>query len=101
MSVKCDVIFIFTIYSQLWAIRNLDSRHIVCKTYIFINSNFLSYKKWKKNWHSFHTIALSKRTILVKKRQFLAKDADICKIKKVLVLKGVLYETTYVSVLMC
>ena len=101
MSVKCDVIVIFTIYSQLGAFGKLDSRHIVCKTYIFINSKFLSYKRWKKSWHSFNTTALSKRTILVKKRKFLTENADICKIKKVLVLKGIFSETTYVSVLMC
>ena len=39
-----DVIDIFPIYSQFGAIRKLDSRCIICKTYIFINSNLLSYK---------------------------------------------------------
>ena len=39
-----DVIVIFPIYGQFGAIRKLDSGCIVCKTYIFINSNFLSYK---------------------------------------------------------
>ena len=45
VSANCDVIIIFPIYGQFGAIRKPDSRHIVCKTYIFINSNFLSYKK--------------------------------------------------------
>ena len=39
---NCDVIVIFPIYSQFAAIWKLDSRCIVCKTYIFINSNLLS-----------------------------------------------------------
>ena len=45
MLAKYNVIVIFPIYGQLRAIRKLDSGRIVCKTYIFINSNLLSYKK--------------------------------------------------------
>ena len=44
MPVSCDVIFIFPIYRQFGVIRKLDSRRIVCKTYIFIDSNLLFYK---------------------------------------------------------
>ena len=44
MSPKCDVIVLFLIYGQSGAIRKPDSGRIVCKTYIFINSNFVSYK---------------------------------------------------------
>ena len=44
MSEKCDIIVIFLIYGQFGAIRKPDFGHIVCKTYIFINSNLLSYK---------------------------------------------------------
>ena len=40
----CDVIAIFSIYRQFGAIRKPDSGGIVCKTYISINSNLLSYK---------------------------------------------------------
>ena len=29
--------------------------HGLCKTYIFINSNLLSYKNWKKNYKIFNT----------------------------------------------
>ena len=39
----------FPIYGQFGAIRTPNSGCIVCKTYIFINSNFLSYKIWKQN----------------------------------------------------
>ena len=40
---NCDVITFFTIYGQFRAIWKPDYRGIVCKTYIFINSNLLSY----------------------------------------------------------
>ena len=39
-----DIIAIFPNYSQLGAIRELDSKQVVYETYIFINSNLLSYK---------------------------------------------------------
>ena len=44
MSGNCDIIVIFLIYGQFGAIRKADSGYIVCKTYIFINNNLLSYK---------------------------------------------------------
>ena len=44
MSANCDAIVIFPSYGQFGGIRKPDSRHIVCKTYIFISSNLLSYK---------------------------------------------------------
>ena len=49
MSGNCEFIDIFPIYGQFGAIRKPDSGRIACKTYIFINSNFLSYKNWKQN----------------------------------------------------
>ena len=44
MSANCDVIVIFPIYGQFGAVRKLDSRRTVYKTYIFIKSNLLFYK---------------------------------------------------------
>ena len=44
VSANCDILLIFSIYGQFRAIRKPDSGRIVCKTYIFINSNLLSYK---------------------------------------------------------
>ena len=44
MSPNCYLIVIFSIYGQFGAIRKPDFGRIVCKTYIFINSNLLSYK---------------------------------------------------------
>ena len=41
---NCDVILIFLIYGQFGAILKPDSGRRSCKTYIFINSNLLSYK---------------------------------------------------------
>ena len=49
MPTNCDVIFIFPIYDQFEAVQTPDYRRIVCKIYIFINNNFLSFKGWKKN----------------------------------------------------
>ena len=44
MSGNCDVIVIFPIYGQFGAIRMPDSGRMVCKTYVFINGNLLSFK---------------------------------------------------------
>ena len=44
MSSNCNVIVIFLIYGQFEAIWNLDSRHMVCKTYMLNNNNPSSYK---------------------------------------------------------
>ena len=49
MSENCDVIIIFPIYGEFGTIRKPDSGRIVCKTYVFINSNLSSYKNWKQN----------------------------------------------------
>ena len=49
MSQNCDVIVIFPIYCQFEGIQNPDSGCLVCKTYIFINSNLLSFQNLKQN----------------------------------------------------
>ena len=41
---NCDIIVIFSIYGEFRAIWKPDSRCRVCKTYVFINNNLLSYK---------------------------------------------------------
>ena len=46
---NCDVIVICPIYYQFGAIQIPDSGSIVCKTYLFINSIFLSCKNGKQN----------------------------------------------------
>ena len=49
ISANCDVIVIFLIFGQFWAVWKLDSERIVCKTYIFIKSDLLPYKNWRQN----------------------------------------------------
>ena len=49
MPENCDVIANFPIYGHSGVIRKPNSRRIVCKTYIFINSNLSSYKNRKQN----------------------------------------------------
>ena len=49
MSENFDVIVIFLIYGQFGAIGKPDSGRIVCKTYIFNNSNLLPCKNGKQN----------------------------------------------------
>ena len=44
-----------------------------------------------------HTIVLTKGTVFVKKCRFFSKNADISKIKGILILKGVFSKTTYLS----
>ena len=83
---------------------------MVYDVYIFINSNLLSYKNWKENSkfilyftitiHSIsHNTTLSKGTIFIKNIDFLKKDAEVSKIKGVLVLKGMFSKTIYLFVL--
>ena len=103
MSGNCGIIVIFLIYVQFRAIRKLDSESIVFKTYIFINSNFLSYKIWKQNYKISNTVLTLLLWVKViffpKNAVFFTKNADLSKIKRALVLKGIFSETTYVCVL--
>ena len=102
MSANCDVSVIFSIFDQLGAIRKPDSGRIVCKTYIFINSNLLPYKNWKQNSKIFITVLtllLWLSTIFDKKSDFLQKNAEISKIMRDLVLKPKFSKTAYVCVL--
>ena len=102
---NCDIIVIFPVYGQFGAIGTPDSGRIVCKVYIFFNSNFVLYKNWKQNWK----IKNAALTLLIwvkvlfcpKNADLLQKSAGISKIKKALVLKGIHSETTYVCVLTC
>ena len=49
MSANYDVIAIFPVFGQFGPIQNLDSQHMVCKTYIFINSNLKNLPKAASN----------------------------------------------------
>ena len=46
---NCDIIDFFPIYSESGGNLKTDSSCIVCKTYIFFNSNLLFYKNCKQN----------------------------------------------------
>ena len=48
MSKNGDVIVVIPIYGQFGAITKPDSVPIDCKTYVFINSNFLSYESERR-----------------------------------------------------
>ena len=48
MPANCDVIVIFLIYGQSRVIRKPDCKRIVCKTYLFNNTDLLSCKNIKK-----------------------------------------------------
>ena len=101
---NCDVIVIFPIYAQFGAIRKSDSGRTACKTYTFDSGNLLSYKNWKQNYKIFNTtltlLLWVKVLFFPKNAEFLQKNADISKVKRALVLKGIFSETTYVCVLM-
>ena len=60
-----------------------------------------SANRTKNLKHSCHNIALSEGTLFDKNADFLLKNADISKITKALVLKGMFSETTYVCLLTC
>ena len=49
MSKNFDAIVVFHIYNQFGSIRKPNSGRVVCKTYVLINSDVLSFKTWKQN----------------------------------------------------
>ena len=49
MPSDCNVIVFFPIYDKFAAIQKSYSGRMVYKTYIFINSNHLSYSNWNQN----------------------------------------------------
>ena len=98
MQVNCDVIVIFLpIYGKFRAIRIPESGSMDSKTYVFINifisfSKLLYCKNWKQNWK------VPKTALILLLWVFFAKNADISKIKGILVLKGIFPETKYVCI---
>ena len=84
---NCEVIAIFSIYGKFGATRKLDSKRIVCKTYLFINGNLLSYKnRTKKSLTQLSHYCFDKGTILAGKADFL-KKMQYKRYKKVYLLK--------------
>ena len=94
MSTNCDIIVIFPIYGQFGVTQKPDSGHIVCKTYFSSKVTFYTTKTDSRTKKS--NIDLSKGTAFAKNTDFLQEGADIRKIKRALVLKGLFSETAYV-----
>ena len=82
----------------------VDSSCIVYDSYIFINSNGLSYKKWKQNKKFTANTAFMQQlwvnVLLLRKAADVLqkKNADISKIKGLLEPKGIFSETKYLCV---
>ena len=85
MSENCEAIVTFWIFGQFRAVRRPDSIDRVCKSYVFSNSNLLSYKNWKQNYKIFNaalTLLLWVQVLFwAKNAIFLQKNAEISKIK--------------------
>ena len=103
MPKNCDAITVFLCYGQFEATRKPDSWRIVCKTYVSINS--FTLQKLKQNQKISNTgltvLLWVKVLFLSRNVDFLQRNADISKIKRALLLKGILPEATYVCVHTC
>ena len=97
-----DVIVFFLIFGQFGAIQKLGYSYMVCETYVLHTSNLSCYKNWKRNLKisntAFILLLWVKVLSLIKNANFLQKNADISKIKWVLVLKGIFSKTMFVCV---
>ena len=81
----------------------LDFGRMVCKTNVFININFLSYKNCKQNSNISNTVLILLLRVKVifspKNANFLQKNADINRNKWVLILKGKISKIKHVCAL--
>ena len=101
---NCDVIVIFPIYGQFAAIRKPDSGPTVSKLIFSLIITFYLSKtenRAKKSLIALAILLWVKVLFWPKNADFLQKNADISKIKKVLVIEGIFSETTDVCVLTC
>ena len=58
LSANFDAIVILWIYTQFGPMLKLDFGRMVCKTNVFININFLSYKNCKQNSNISNTVLI-------------------------------------------
>ena len=79
MCENCDIIGFFRIYGQFQAIGKPDFGRMVYKTYIFNNTNLISYKTSKQNQKICNTT--QRYYFCQKLLVFCKKNADISKIK--------------------
>ena len=73
MSKNCVVIVIFQIFSQFGAVWRPDSRHRVCKCYVFTNSNLCLTKTENRTNTALIILQLVKVLFWTKKANFLQK----------------------------
>ena len=85
------------IYQSFGAIQNSDFRCLVYDSYIWSNSILLSYKKGKLNYKISNAVLI---LLLWVKVVFVKKCWHHKKYKRVIVLKGLFSETTYLFLLM-
>ena len=100
LSPNIDFIVIFRIYGQFEAIRKPNSRRMVCNSHIFMNINFSSYKNSKQSIKISNTALILllwiKVIFLPKTLIFSERNAEISKVKQVLVWKSIFSEAIYV-----
>ena len=103
LSANFDAIVILWIYTQFGPMLKLDFGRMVCKTNVFININFLSYKNCKQNSNISNTVLIQLLRVKVifspKNANFLQKNADINRNKWVLILKGKISKIKHVCAL--
>ena len=103
LSANFDAIVILWIYTQFGPMLKLDFGRMVCKTNVFININFLSYKNCKQNSNISNTVLILLLQVKVifspKNANFLQKNADINRNKWVLILKGKISKIKHVCAL--
>ena len=103
LSANFDAIVILWIYTQFGPMLKLDFGRMVCKTNVFININFLSYKNCKQNSNISNTVLILLLRVKVifspKNANFLQKNADINRNKWVLILKGKISKIKHVCAL--
>ena len=95
MSTNCDVIFIFPIYGQFGAIKKQDIQSV--KVTLSLK---LSFYLHQLKLESLTLLLWVKVLFVPKNADIFSKNADIRKIKRVLLLEGIFSETSYVCVLM-
>ena len=94
MLVNCDVPITFPSFGQFRAIGKPDSGCMVCKTYFLLIATFVLQKLKTELKTSTTALIL----LLWIEGTTFVKNADIRKIKRVLELKAIFFETKYMCV---
>ena len=93
MLTEYDFIVIIPIYGQFGEFQKPYSRDMICNIYICTNNDLLSDKNWIKYGQipntAFILLLWIKLLFFVRNADFVQGNAEISKIKDVLVLKGI------------